>query len=73
VSEEEYNVMRVWIDRGKCIASGACAIACPEVFGQDQDGIVTLFAPDPPTEYAESVVEAANACPASVITVEPVI
>jgi ferredoxin len=30
--------MRVEIDADRCIGSGACVIACPEVFSQDEGG-----------------------------------
>jgi ferredoxin len=57
----------VKIDRDKCIGSGACVIACPEVFGQDGDGLVVLLEESPPPKFQDRVVEASNACPASVI------
>jgi len=59
--------MRVQIERDKCIGSGACVIACPEVFGQDDDGLVVLLDDSPSPEFQDGVVEASRACPASVI------
>ncbi len=61
--------MRVVIDDDKCIGSGACVIACPEVFSQDDGGVVVLLDPDPAPEFHASVREAERACPAEVITV----
>jgi ferredoxin len=55
------------IDRDRCIGSGACVIACPEVFGQDGDGLVVLLDEFPPLESQNRVEEASTACPASVI------
>lgn len=62
--------MRIKIDKMKCIASGACRLAAPEVFGSDEDGIVELLQPEPPEPLHEAARTAAAACPAVVITIE---
>jgi ferredoxin len=59
--------MRVEIDADKCIGSGACVIACPEVFGQDDSGFVVLLKESPGPELHERVRDAVRACPAEVI------
>jgi ferredoxin len=61
--------MDVTIDTDKCIASGGCVFACPEVFDQDDDGIVVLLDPSPEESLRDKVMDAIDACPASVITV----
>jgi ferredoxin len=61
--------VKVEIETDKCIASGGCVLACPEVFDQDDDGIVVLKDPNPPAELGGKVAEAVDACPSSVITV----
>jgi ferredoxin len=61
--------MQVTIDTDKCIASGGCVFACPEVFDQDDDGIVVLLQANPPEELRDKVNEAIDACPAAVIEV----
>jgi len=61
--------MQVEIDADKCIGSGACVIACPEVFSQDEGGVVILLDPTPPPGTHEQVREAVRACPAEVISV----
>jgi ferredoxin len=62
--------LRVLIDQEKCIASGACVLACPEVFAQDDDGFVVLLQENPPPELHDAVDEAVRACPATVIWTE---
>lgn len=62
--------MRITIDPGKCIASGACRLAAPQLFGQDEDGVVTLLVAEPPPEHHEAARAAARGCPAAVITIE---
>lgn len=59
--------MRVIVDAEKCIASGACVLACPQVFAQDEDGIVVVLEPRPDPSLHEQVREAVAACPAAVI------
>jgi ferredoxin len=61
--------MQVEIDADKCIGSGACVIACPDVFSQDEGGVVILLEPSPPPGVHEKVREAVRACPAEVISV----
>ena len=62
--------MKVTTHTDRCIASGACVLASPNVFDQDEDGIVVLLVSEPPESEHESVREAARSCPASVIDVE---
>lgn len=62
--------MRIVIDEDKCIASGSCVLECPEVFGQDEDGIVVVLQERPPKELHEGVEAAIRACPAAVIWTE---
>jgi len=70
IEENEETQMRVGVDADKCIGSGACVIACPEVFSQDEGGVVILLEATPPADVHERVREAVRACPAEVITVE---
>jgi ferredoxin len=62
--------MKVTTHADRCIASGACVLASPHVFDQDDDGFVVLLTDDPDAADQESVREAARACPAMVIEVE---
>lgn len=61
--------MRIEIDYDRCIASGACVTACPQVFGQDDAGIVVLSTATPRIELRTAVADAVAACPAACIEV----
>lgn len=63
--------MKVLVDQEKCVASGQCVVAAPEVFDQrDEDGVVVLLDAEPPAGQADDVRQAAAVCPALAITLE---
>ena len=63
--------MRVIASTDKCIASGSCALTCPEVFAQrDEDGVVSILQEHPPLTLLKRVRQAIELCPASVFRVE---
>ncbi|MGW0337301.1 ferredoxin [Streptomyces sp. NPDC003011] len=60
--------MRVELDEPKCVASGQCVMAAPEVFDQrDEDGIAFLLDEKPPADALDDVREAVAVCPAAAI------
>lgn len=59
--------MKVIVHTDHCIASGACVLECPQVFQQDEDGMVVVLQENPPPELHEAVRSAMAACPAAVI------
>jgi ferredoxin len=62
--------MKVLADQDKCVASGQCVVAAPDVFDQrDEDGVVVLLDPSPAAGQ-DDVRQAAAVCPALAITVE---
>jgi ferredoxin len=62
------NIMRVILDEPKCVASGQCVLAAPEVFDQrDEDGVAILLDETPGEETYDGVREAAAICPAAAI------
>nr|WP_093574893.1 ferredoxin [Amycolatopsis rubida] len=61
--------MRVEVVQDTCCCSGLCALAVPDVFGQDEDGIVVLLQSQPPQERHAAVAEAARRCPTTSIKV----
>ena len=59
--------MQIEAYRDRCIASGACVLAAPDVFDQDDDGIVVVLVPEPGPDLAEVTEDAVRACPAAVL------
>lgn len=60
--------MRVELDEPKCVASGQCVMASPEVFDQrDDDGVAILLEEKPGDELLDGVREAVAICPAAAI------
>ncbi|MFP5023246.1 ferredoxin [Pseudonocardia phyllosphaerae] len=62
--------MRVTVDKDLCIGAGQCVVTAPDVFDQDDEGIVELLAETPDESERDGVIEAENVCPARVISVE---
>ena len=62
--------MKIKLHTEFCIASGACVLECPQVFGQDEHGLVVLLDPDPPAELLAKIRKAAAVCPLAVIEIE---
>jgi ferredoxin len=63
--------MKVFVDQGRCMASGQCVLAGDGVFDQrDEDGVVVLLDDNPSGDRLAEVQDAAAGCPALAITVE---
>jgi ferredoxin len=60
----------VHADRDRCCGSGLCVLRLPDVFDQDDDGIVLLLNPDPPDRLLDEVGHAVDACPSGALTVD---
>jgi ferredoxin len=67
---EEEAVMKIKVDHDVCISSGACVLEAPEVFDQDDEGLVVLVDDEPPVHLHAAARRALGACPAAVITIE---
>ncbi|MBL1110300.1 ferredoxin [Streptomyces sp. 5-8] len=61
--------MRVTAERDRCVGSGQCALLSPEVFDQDDDGLVVVLREEPAEELRGEVFQAADLCPARSIRV----
>ncbi|MEU2270605.1 ferredoxin [Streptomyces olindensis] len=60
--------MRVELDEPKCVASGQCVMAAPEVFDQrEEDGIALVLDERPAGDSLAGVREAVAICPAAAI------
>lgn len=60
--------MKIEIDTAKCVAAGACVLAAPDFFDQnDDDGVVIVLDKQPSTSQLPKVRDAAARCPAAVI------
>jgi ferredoxin len=60
--------IKIEIAYDKCIGAGQCVIEAPEVFDQDDDGIVVLL-DEKAESHVTAVRSAAHACPARAIVV----
>lgn len=60
--------MRITTRTDRCISTGQCVLAAPEVFDQDDEqGLVVVLAPEPTAAHQEAAREAAAMCPVSAI------
>jgi ferredoxin len=59
--------MRIVVDTDKCIGTGVCVAACPEVFSQTDDGTVIVLNSAPGPELEADVDHAIAVCPAACI------
>lgn len=59
--------MKIEADRERCIGSGMCLLAVPEVFDQDDDGLVVLLEPAPEPEHAAAARTAVANCPSGAL------
>ncbi|MEU2874519.1 ferredoxin [Streptomyces olivoreticuli] len=60
--------MRITVDPDRCVGAGQCVLSAPEVFDQDEDGLVTLVGTGPGADKESSVRLAGALCPSQAIT-----
>jgi len=63
--------MKARVDKSRCIACGLCVSTCPAVFEFDDDGLAKAKDGAVAASEAANVQQAADACPASAIEVDP--
>jgi ferredoxin len=62
--------MRVTADRRICVGAGMCVLAAPEIFDQDDDGIVKVLRTAPEEGEEAAAGEAAHLCPSGAVQIE---
>ncbi|WP_332836364.1 ferredoxin [Streptomyces odonnellii] len=66
---QEHDGMRVTVKPDVCIGAGQCVLAAPEVFDQDDEGVVQVVDEAPEHELHQDVLLAAARCPVEAIGV----
>ena len=61
--------MGVVVQRDACVGAGQCALVAPDVFDQDDDGIVLLLETEVEGVLLDAANKAARLCPARAIAV----
>ena len=61
---------RIHVDQHKCVGAGQCVLSAPDLFDQDDDGIVVLLDGNPGDDRHAAALKAARLCPALAIRVE---
>jgi ferredoxin len=61
--------MRIKADTGVCVGAGQCVLTEPDVFDQDDDGIVVLLAEELDGQAAARAREAVDVCPSRALAI----
>lgn len=61
--------VRIEADREVCVGAGLCVLAAPEVFDQDDDGLVVVR--DPASPAGPAVLRARALCPSGALRLSP--
>ena len=62
--------LRIHVDTQKCVGAGQCVLSAPDLFDQDDDGIVILIEATPGEGRHAAAHKAARLCPALAIRVD---
>lgn len=66
-SSNEGKTMRIVADKHKCIGAGTCVVIAPELFDQDDEGIVDVLVEEPREDQLGVLGEAIEYCPAQAL------
>ncbi|MGW0552310.1 ferredoxin [Streptomyces sp. NPDC003016] len=61
--------MRISVDTDRCVGAGQCVLSAPDVFDQDDMGIVLVLAEPADEPAREAAWQAGVICPSQAITV----
>ncbi len=62
------TALRLETDPDTCAGAGQCVRAAPDLFDQDDDGLVVLLRAHVPPEARERALTAADWCPSGAVT-----
>jgi ferredoxin len=60
--------VKIEVDRDICVGAGNCVLTAPDLFDQDEDGIVVLLSPEPTAEQEKAVEVAVTRCPSGALS-----
>jgi ferredoxin len=63
------NTMNVSADHARCVGAGNCVLTAPQVFDQDNDGVVLVLDSHPPKQHWKATRTAMLHCPAQAIVI----
>jgi ferredoxin len=61
--------MKVVGDREVCVGTGMCFVTAPNVFDQDNGGLVVVLAEDVPAAEADAARRAVSLCPSGALRI----
>lgn len=59
--------MKIAADRDTCIGAGLCVTTAPDVYDQDDEGLVVVLVEDPSGEHQAAAREAVGLCPSGAL------
>ncbi|MCR6030097.1 ferredoxin [Nocardioides sp. zg-579] len=62
--------MKILLDPAKCVSAGTCVTQSPELYDQDDEGIVVALVESPEPAQFEAARRGAVVCPAGAIVIE---
>jgi ferredoxin len=62
--------IRIHVDVETCVGAGQCVLSAPDVFDQDDDGIVRVLQDTPAPDAEADVRLAGRTCPSQSIRIE---
>ncbi|MFI5758996.1 ferredoxin [Streptomyces sp. NPDC051569] len=61
--------MHISVDTERCVGAGQCVLSAPDVFDQDDDGIVTVLGEPADESARDAARQAGLICPSQAISV----